>query len=435
MARCCPPRAHCKEVAMDYKKIIPCLDLTCPIDMARYYNDAGADEIAFFDSKATKEGREADIATIKEICRIVDIPLIACGGVRRLEDVKKMLYAGASKVCMKSAALNNPELVTEAADRFGSERIIVTIDLSECKEPVEYAQRLKELGAGELLLLHNNMVPEYLDIVKEIRNKVSLPVIVSTYSTDGEAVAEMLDVTSAESISLYNLKQMDIMEIKQQCRTQGIPVNTFDSSIDFDEFKVNAHGLIPCITQHYKTGEVLMLAYMNKESFEKTIRTGRMTYYSRSRQELWTKGETSGHFQFLKSLSLDCDKDTLLAKVSQIGAACHTGSPTCFFTDLVKKEYSDTNPLKVFEEEYNIIVDRRDNPKEGSYTNYLFDKGIDKILKKVGEEATEIVIAAKNPDSDEIKYEISDFLYHLMVLMVERGVSWEDITKELADRR
>lgn len=420
---------------MDYKKIIPCLDLKDPVNMAQYYNDAGADEIAYFDSKATKEGREANIAVIKEICKNVDIPLIACGGVRRLEDIKKMLYAGASKVCMKSAALNTPELVSEAADRFGSERIIITIDLSECKEPVAYAKRLKELGAGELLLLHNNMVPEYMDIVKEIREKVALPIIVSTYSTNGEAVAEMLKETNAESISLYNLAQMDIMEIKQQCQEEHIDVNTFNSALSFDEFKLNSDGLIPCIVQHYKTGKVLMLAYMNKESFEKTIRTGRMTYYSRSREELWTKGETSGHFQFLKALSLDCDKDTLLAQVSQIGAACHTGSPTCFFTNLVKKEYDNTNPLKVFEEEYNIIENRKHNPKEGSYTNYLFDKGIDKILKKVGEEATEIVIAAKNPDTDEIKYEISDFLYHLMVLMVEKGVSWTDITKELADRR
>ncbi len=418
-----------------YKKIIPCLDLENALEMARFYNDAGADEIAFFDSKATKEGREADIAAIKEICKNVDIPLIACGGVRRLEDVKKMLYAGASKVCMKSAALSTPELVTEAADRFGSERIIVTIDLSECENPVEYAIKLKALGAGELLLLHNNKVPDYIDIVKEIRKQVALPVIVSTYATDGESVAKMLKDTNAESVSLYNLAQMDVMEMKQCCVQENIPMNTFESSIQFDDFKTNSDGLIPCVVQHYKTGEVLMMAYMNKESFENTIRTGRMTYWSRSRQELWVKGETSGHFQFLKSLSLDCDKDTLLAKVSQIGAACHTGARSCFFTNLVKKEYDDTNPLKVFEEEYDIILDRKENPKEGSYTNYLFDKGIDKILKKVGEEATEIVIAAKNPDSDELKYEISDFLYHMMVLMVERGVSWDDITKELADRR
>ena len=125
---------------------------------------------------------------------------------------------------------------------------------------------------------------------------------------------------------------------------------------------------------------------------------------------------------------------TILAKVSQVGVACHTGNPTCFFTPLATKEYDHTNPLTVLTEIYDTIRDRKCNPKEGSYTNYLFDNGIDKILKKVGEECTEIVIAAKNPDTEEIKYEISDFLYHCMVLMVERGVTWEDITKELDNR-
>ena len=159
-----------------------------------------------------------------------------------------------------------------------------------------------------------------------------------------------------------------------------------------------------------------------------------MTYFSRSRQELWIKGLTSGHFQYVKELRIDCDNDTLLAKVHQIGAACHTGNRSCFYRPILKKGYDDTNPLKVFEDVYAVIQDRKVHPKEGSYTNYLFDKGIDKILKKVGEEATEIVIAAKNPDPEEIKYEISDFLYHVMVLMAERGVSWADITKELARR-
>ena len=146
------------------------------------------------------------------------------------------------------------------------------------------------------------------------------------------------------------------------------------------------------------------------------------------------KGETSGNIQYVKELTADCDFDTILAKVSQVGVACHTGNPSCFFNEIVKKEYIEKNPLKVFETVYNIIEDRKNNPKEGSYTNYLFDKGIDKILKKVGEECTEIVIAAKNPDPEEIKYEISDFLYHVMVLMVEKGVTWEEITQELAQR-
>ena len=131
---------------------------------------------------------------------------------------------------------------------------------------------------------------------------------------------------------------------------------------------------------------------------------------------------------------VDCDRDTILAVVHQIGPACHTGNTSCFFTTLAEKDYRQTNPLKVFEDVYQVILDRKEHPKEGSYTNYLFDKGIDKILKKVGEEATEIVIAAKNPNPEEVKYEIADFLYHMMVLMAQKGISWEEITKELADR-
>ena len=177
-----------------------------------------------------------------------------------------------------------------------------------------------------------------------------------------------------------------------------------------------------------------MLAYMNKEAFYQTIKTGKMTYYSRSREKLWVKGETSGHFQYVKSLTIDCDNDTLLAKVDQVGAACHTGNATCFFQHLAGNDYDETNPLRVFESVYQVIADRKEHPKEGSYTNYLFEKGIDKILKKIGEEATEVVIAAKNPNAEEIKYELSDFLYHAMVLMVLKGVTWDDIVMELADR-
>ena len=211
-------------------------------------------------------------------------------------------------------------------------------------------------------------------------------------------------------------------------------MNTFESSVSWKEFKLLNDGLLPVIVQDYRTGEVLMMAYMNEQAFTDTLKTGKMNYYSRSRKSQWLKGETSGHFQYVKSLHLDCDNDTLLAKVAQVGAACHTGSRSCFYQTLAKKEYDETNPLMVFEKVYDVIMDRKLHPKEGSYTNYLFDKGIDKILKKVGEEATEIIIAAKNPDPEEIIYEISDFLYHAMVLMAEKGVSWEDITKELANR-
>ena len=158
------------------------------------------------------------------------------------------------------------------------------------------------------------------------------------------------------------------------------------SKFSFDEFKLNSDGMLTVVVQDHKTNEVLMVAYMTKEAYDKTIETGIMTYYSRSRDELWIKGETSGHYQYVKDLYIDCDRDTLLAKVKQIGAACHTGNRTCFFKPLMKKEYDDTNPLHVFQNVYDVITDRKANPKEGSYTNYLFEKGLDKILKKCGEE-------------------------------------------------
>ena len=210
------------------------------------------------------------------------------------------------------------------------------------------------------------------------------------------------------------------------------------AELEFKDFKLNSDGLIPCIAQDYRTAEVLMMAYMNEESYKKTLETGLMTYWTRSRQRLWTKGEESGHFQKMISLTIDCDKDTILAKVDQTGPACHTGNPTCFFTPLTSETDaagSDNKDIyKVLQDVYSVIADRKINPREGSYTNYLFDKGIDKILKKVGEESTEIVIAAKNPDPKEIKYEIADFLYHAMVLMVEKGVTWDEINDELARR-
>ena len=206
--------------------------------------------------------------------------------------------------------------------------------------------------------------------------------------------------------------------------------------LDLEKLKFDEKGLIPAIVVDDATGKVLTLAYMNRQSLDISLEKGLTCFWSRSRQELWLKGETSGHYQYVHSLTADCDMDTILARVTQVGAACHTGSYSCFFNEILSRSQKagQHNPLKVFEEVFSVIEDRKIHPKEGSYTNYLFEKGIDKILKKVGEEATEIVIAAKNPNPNEIKYEIADFLYHVMVLMAEKGVTWEEITEELAKR-
>lgn len=208
----------------------------------------------------------------------------------------------------------------------------------------------------------------------------------------------------------------------------------------FNDFKVGKDGLLPVVVQDYLSGQVLMMAYMDAEAYNKTVETKLATYYSRSRNELWIKGATSNHYQHVKEMAIDCDKDTLLLKVAQDGNACHTGAYSCFYQykDHKTDEYKEVDTSKqkdVFQAVYDIIKDRKMNPKEGSYTNYLFDKGIDKILKKVGEESAEIIIGAKNPGKDEIVYEIPDLLYHLMVLMVEKDTTWEDIYDELDKRR
>lgn len=197
------------------------------------------------------------------------------------------------------------------------------------------------------------------------------------------------------------------------------------------ELKFDEKGLIPAIVQDHYTKEVLTLAYMNAESLAITIDERKTCFWSRSRKCLWRKGETSGNFQHVVSVAADCDGDALVVDVVKDGPACHTGAESCFFNELYLSD-----ELKAFSYEglYNLIKGRRTSPKEGSYTTYLFGKGLDKILKKVGEECTEVIIAGRKEDRAETIYEIADLTYHVMVLMVQMGISVEDVTRELEKR-
>jgi phosphoribosyl-ATP pyrophosphohydrolase/phosphoribosyl-AMP cyclohydrolase len=197
-----------------------------------------------------------------------------------------------------------------------------------------------------------------------------------------------------------------------------------------EDIKFDNNGLVPAIVQDINTNKVLMLAYMNEESIRKTLEEKIACYYSRSRKELWKKGETSGNIQNLKGFYYDCDKDSILLLVDQVGVACHTGNYSCFFNQVIGCD----NQVSVLTDLYELIENRKNTPVEGSYTNYLFEKGLDKILKKVGEEASEVIIGAKNKDKEEMVYEISDLVYHLLVLMVNEGVSVNDIKEELKNR-
>lgn len=324
-----------------------------------YYRDELCGALLLSEESVSDEGHERAIHFMKRLNEQVDFWLYVCGNVRRFEDIKKYLYAGARTVFCNPASNEEQAAYEDGRSRFDE----LKLDLYDILAHTEKA------GDEELV-------------------------------TDGVLFSQ----------------------------------EVFMPSFMWDDIKKNEDGLVPVIAQDYRTGEVLMLAYMNEEAYYETIETRQMMYYSRSRKEQWVKGRTSGHFQYLRSMYLDCDHDTILAKVQQIGAACHTGSYSCFFNQVCKRDDDVVNPHEVLESVMATILDRREHPKKGSYTNYLFDKGIDKILKKCGEEATEIVIAAKNPDKEEVKYEIADFLYHMMVLMAERGVTWDDVLTELANR-
>jgi phosphoribosyl-ATP pyrophosphohydrolase/phosphoribosyl-AMP cyclohydrolase len=402
------------------------------VELCEKFENDGADEVYIFEISSTDEEHETNIGIIKEIVAECDIQILLGGNVKRLEDVKKYLYAGAKMVILEDSKESNRELVNEASERFGADKVAVLFERKSSDEELCKAANFYFNEGATLFVVSDKLSDEAANNFSEI----NIDLLLINDEITKEDIVKYCKVTNIYGFTSDTILSdtQEIMNIKQELKKDGVDVNVFESKMNYSEFKLNSDGLIPVVVQDYKTNEVLMLAYMNEEAFDNTIKTGRMTYYSRSRKELWIKGLTSGHYQYVKSLSIDCDNDTLLAKVKQIGAACHTGKRSCFYTELVKKEYDDTNPLMVFEDVFNVIKDRKVNPKEGSYTNYLFDKGIDKILKKVGEEATEIVIAAKNPDKEEIKYEISDFLYHVMVLMAEKEVSWEDITRELARR-
>ena len=201
--------------------------------------------------------------------------------------------------------------------------------------------------------------------------------------------------------------------------------------LNIDKLKFDDKGLIPAIIIDYYTKEVLTLAYMNKESLEISLKEGKTCFYSRSRKELWRKGETSKNYQHIQNIKSDCDNDALVIEVIKDGPACHTGAESCFMNEVYQKEnYKDFSIYKLYE----LIRGRKINMTEGSYTTYLFNSGIDKILKKIGEESSEVIIGAKNGSKEEIIYELSDLLYHSLVLMVEKNITLNDIKDELSKR-
>ena len=396
-------------------------------EITGYINDSGIDSLVVMNLANTYQEHENHLSMLKSICENSEVP-VACGGfISTAQEAKKVLHAGAMQVIFNGSKPDVASVIKEAAERFGKERVVLslqTVDiLFKKKDVVE--------ECVEYILVCNEKQ------INAIENIISIPMIPVFLDVDFEKTYELLTKDNIVGVggAMIESFKTDIMEFKTELVKKRISMNTFIPSFKWEELKKNSDGLIPAITTDYLTGEVLMLAYMNEESYYHTMKTGKMTYWSRSRNELWLKGETSGHYQYLKALYTDCDCDTILAKVSQIGAACHTGRRSCFFNEIFKKNYMDRNPLTVLDDCLKMISHRKENPVEGSYTNALIDGGTDAILNEISSEMMHVVLAAKNNEKTNLRHEISDLLYHLMILMEENNISWLEVARELAQRR
>ena len=445
-------------------------DVDSPEKLAKFYSDNSVDELVFYDITASNEERKTSLEFVERVARVINIPFSAGGGVSTIEDFKYILRKGADKVSVNSAAVKNPQLIREASMAFGSQCVVLSMDVKKNDEgswsvyvkggrekteldAIEWAITAAELGAGEIVVNsidEDGMKNGYdLELLSRITSVVNIPVIASGGAGKKEHFLDALQKTGVDGVlaaSVFHFGEIKVPELKQYLKENGAEIRmpeaapqklesitTEDSDISMISF--GKDGLVPCICQDAKTGAVLMLAYMNEQSLRLTLEKKRAVYYSRSRSELWEKGATSGNTQKVRAIYYDCDADALLIKVEQTGNACHTGEYSCFFNAVFDDLGVSADPgSSVFGELYATVIGRKNDPSEGSYTNYLFDKGLDKILKKVGEEAAETVIGAMANDDENFIYEGADLLYHLIVLLTHKGYRIDDLARELKKR-
>lgn len=450
------------------KRIIPCLDVrdgrvvkgvnfkgvqdvASPIDMARYYNQSGADELVFYDITASVEGRGIFTEVLKEVASQIFIPLTVGGGINSLDDFDRVLKCGADKVSVNSGAIKNPELIKQAALKYGNQCVVLSMDVKKNEgkytlftkggkentgiDALDWVEKCVGLGAGEVVV--NSIDTDGvkggfdLEMLKAVSERVDVPIIASGGAGSKEDFVKLFEnpaIDAGLAASIFHFKEIEIKELKKTLIENGYEIRMWGKKM---EIKFDKNGLVPAVVQDYYSKQVLTLAYMNKESLDITISEGKTCFYSRSRKELWRKGETSGNYQKVINIKADCDGDSLVIEVIKDGPACHTGEESCFFNTI----YQDDEATEFsYGQLYNMLKERKEIPKEGSYTTYLFEKGKDKILKKIGEECTEVIIGAAKDNKEETIYEIADLAYHIMVLMVQEGIEMKDLAEELASR-
>lgn len=468
------------------RRIIPCLDVADgrvvkgvrfrglrdagdPVELARAYADRGADELVFLDITATRDGEATAARLAEQVARAVAIPFTVGGGIRSVEDMRRVLDAGADKVGINTAAVRRPELISDAAGRFGSQAVVVAIDaarrggrggwevrVTAGSEPTEldavaWARRAAELGAGEILLTsfdRDGTKDGYdLELLEAVCSSVRIPVIASGGAGSAEHFAEAFDAGAAAALaaSLFHYEELSIAEVKQSLAARGIPVRPAPFDPGSVAFSPDT-GLVPAIVQSAEDRSVRMLGWMNREALDATLSSGRVTFYSRSREELWEKGATSGNWLELESIRADCDRDALLVTARPHGPTCHTGRTSCF--DGVGTEATapaaDTRPVDeqpglgvVLERLERLIAARAAERPADSYTTSLLDAGRERIARKVGEEAVETMVEAlarEGPDPARLAEESADLLYHLLVLWRSAGLDADAVAAELRRR-
>ncbi|NLW88655.1 MAG: imidazole glycerol phosphate synthase subunit HisF [Clostridiaceae bacterium] len=379
------------------KRIIPCLDVKNgrvvkgvnfvslrdagdPVEIAKIYNVSGADELVFLDISATLEGRKTMVDMVRKVAEQVFIPFTVGGGIRSIDDIREILNAGADKISLNSAAVRDPEFVSRAAARFGSQCVVAAIDVRSVAktekipsgyevviaggtqttglDAVEWAVKVEELGAGEILLTSMDRDGTKIGydntITRMISDAVSVPVIASGGAGTYEHFYDGIIEGKADAVlaaSLFHFGEISVSKLKAYLDERGIPVRKIGRALSlWQRMKKDALGLVPAIVVDATNTEVLMLAYMDYEAFDRTLETGQMHYFSRSRERLWRKGETSGNTQTLRSVKIDCDRDSLLFFIDQKGVACHTGNRSCFYTELDEILTDDTMGNSISEE-------------------------------------------------------------------------------------
>ena len=468
-------------------RVIPCLDVAAgrvvkglkfqnlrdagdPVEAAVRYEAEGADEIAFLDVAASHEARGTLVHLVSRVAEVLSIPFTVGGGVRSVEDAAALLSAGADRVTVNTAAVEDPSLLTRLAERFGAQCVVLALDGKRVagpdgrtrmlvtthggrrtteREVAAWAAEAARLGAGEILLssvdADGTRAGFDLEMLRAVRAAAGVPIVASGGAGKPEHFPPAVLEGGADAVlaaGIFHDRVFTIGEVKRAMAAAGIAVRIAVVSrsartpreVEGGAVTFDARGLVPVVVHDVQTGEVLTLAWANAEALAKTKETGFSHFFSRSRNALWKKGETSGNVQRVVSISLDCDGDAVLYDVVPEGPACHTGSRSCFH-DVSGGLFEPPAPSLDLGPLFAVVAERMRNPQPGSYTNELFEKGIGKIAKKVGEEGVETALAGVSEDEDALAGEAADLLYHLAVLLTARGVSPADVEAKLRNRR